>query len=145
MLTNCFSGVNTPMAKQNFIHHVLGYSLMYLSEWTLDYTTVFGIVMLFMEFSTIFSNSRWLMFQHGVSGGNIVQSINSVMLFFSFLICRIYFQVYTVVVSALPFFWFKMVDSTTTTFIYKIVLVTMALGVFVNMLLNFYWAYLIVN
>ena len=101
--------------------------------------------MLLMEFSTIFSNSRWLMFQHGVSGGHIVQSINSVMLFFSFLICRIYFQVYTVVVSALPFFWFKMVESTTTTFIYKIVLVTMALGVFVNMLLNFYWAYLIVH
>ena len=86
------------------------------------------------------------MFQHGVSGGHIVQSINSVMLFFSFLICRIYFQVYTVVVSALPFFWFKMVESTTSsTFIYKIVLVTMSLGVFVNMLLNFYWAYLIVH
>ena len=50
------------MAKQNFVHHVLGYSLMYLSLWTFDFTTVFGIVMLFMEFSTIFSNSRWLMF-----------------------------------------------------------------------------------
>lgn len=36
-------------------------------------------------------------------------------------------------------------DSPSTTFVYKTVLNMMAVGVFINMLLNFYWAYLIVN
>ena len=123
---------------------MIGYGLMYLSLWTFDFTLNFGIVMLFMEFSTIFSNARWLMFQHGMSGGNIYQSINSGLLFFSFLACRIYFQVYTIVVTGLPFFYLKMVQRTDTTLAYKSVLWTMTVGVSINMLLNFYWAYLIV-
>jgi hypothetical protein len=80
-----------------------------------------------------------------MSGGNIIQSINSGFLFVSFLSCRIYFQVYTVIFSGLSFFWLKMFESKNTTIAYKIVLVTMALGVLVNVLLNFYWAYLIVH
>ena len=46
--------------------------------------------------------------------------------------------------AGLPYFWLKM-DSTSTTLVYKIVLGTMTVGVLVNMLLNFYWAYLIVQ
>ena len=62
ILDQLLSGVHTTMGKQTFVHHVLAYTLMYLSLWTYDFTTVFGIVMLFMEFSTLFSNARWVMF-----------------------------------------------------------------------------------
>lgn len=39
----------------------------------------------------------------------------------------------------------KMFENNNTTILYRIVLVTMGLGVLVNVLLNFYWAYLIVH
>jgi len=38
-----------------------------------------------------------------------------------------------------------MVERTDTTIIYKAVLITMTLGVTLNIILNFYWAYLIVQ
>jgi len=67
-----FSGWSTPLEKQNLVHHFLGYFFMYLTQWPNNYTLVLGVVLLFMESTTPFVSGRWLLFEHGVSGGAII-------------------------------------------------------------------------
>ena len=67
---------------------------MYMAQIPNNYTINFGVVSLFMEITTLFINTRWLLFQHKVVGGSCLQSVNSALLFVSFTLCRIVFQLY---------------------------------------------------
>ena len=67
-----FSGWKTPLELQNLVHHILSFSMMYLTQVYNDFTVTISTVYLFVEVSTIFSTPRWLMFDHGVKGGSLI-------------------------------------------------------------------------
>ena len=119
---------------------------MYLTEVPQDFTLVFGVVLLFMEVTSVFTSGRWLMFEHGVPGGSWQQSLNSVFLFFSFLLCRVAFETYVFVRAGLPYIGSVFFDSAAPKHFssgYKVMLFFMGLSVLVNYALNWYWLYLI--
>jgi len=56
---------------------------------------VFGVLLLFTEVSTVFLSLRWLLHTHGM-GESKWYAVNALAMFFSFLTCRVGFQMYTV-------------------------------------------------
>lgn len=64
--------------------------------------TVYAANMMWQEFSTIFVAVRYLLFFYGVKGGDFRQTLNSFMLFFSFIFTRSVFQIYCAVAIVSP-------------------------------------------
>lgn len=75
---------------------------MYLTQWPNNYTLVLANVLLFMEITTHFVSGRWLLFEHGFTGGCLIQTICSVCLFFSFIFCRVVFETIVFYKSSIP-------------------------------------------
>jgi len=62
----------SPLEKQNLIHHILSFGVMWMTEATNQYPLVLAVVLLFMEGSTPFACGRWVLKTHGVTEGNLV-------------------------------------------------------------------------
>ena len=62
----------------------------------MDFMVVFGVMLLFMEISTIFVSLRWLLYTHGY-GGSIWYALNAGMMFLTFLFGRLIYQVYIII------------------------------------------------
>lgn len=122
---------------------MIGFVTMYSAFWQQDFTVVFGTMLLFMEVSTPFVCLRWLMFAHGVTGGNVIQSTNSFLLFFSFLGGRVFWQIYACLFVGVPWLWDMYFVNENVPTGYLALLAWMQLAVAINVILNFYWAFLI--
>jgi len=75
------------------LHHCLSILNLYAGFAFMNFTINFGIVLLFTEISTIFICLRWFLYTHGY-GHSTFAAINSIMVFFTFLIFRLGFQVF---------------------------------------------------
>lgn len=102
-------------------------------------------MLLFMEISTHFIATRWLLFDHKVVGGTFLQTLNTVLLAVTFIFGRVFFQIYVVIFYGSPWLRNALLTSGSYDKTYKAVLATFALSVFVNMILNFYWSWLIIK
>ena len=117
---------------------------MLCTFWKQDFLLVFSVAIIHMEISNWFVNARWLFFKHGWSGASLVQGINSVLLFIAFMFGRVIFQLYIVFFFQLP--WLnKLVKGDTAQIEYKVLAVEVTILLFCNVLMNLYWASLIVN
>ena len=102
-----------------------------------------GAIFIFLEVSTPFVCARWLFFHHGLKG-SIVQNINTMFLFVTFIFGRVLVQAYLVYYYAID--WVSMMlAKEDVSLVYKAVLVEMSICVLLNVGLNFWWSYLILK
>ncbi len=67
----------------------------YQTLYFMDFMVVFGVMLLFIEASTVFMSLRWLLYTHNL-GESKWYAINAVVMFLTFLTCRLGFQLYIV-------------------------------------------------
>lgn len=119
---------------------------MYVGQWTNCYAIVIFLVILFMESTTWFVSGRWLLFEHGVSGGSILQTINSAMLFLTFIVCRVGFETYVIAMSGIPYLFAVYVNGEiSTTLAYRVLFAFMTTSLLITYALNWYWLGLIIR
>ena len=108
----------------------------------MDFTVVFGVMLLFMEISTTYVSMRWLLYKHHLSRGPLY-AINAVALFLFFLFGRLFYQVYIT-------FWIggplvaNAMEKKSLTFYQGIVILEMTVMVILSLVLNLYWFYLMI-
>ena len=127
------------------VHHGVAFLNYYLAFWHQDFTIAGGTAFIFLEISGPFVNGRWLMFDHGIGSGTILQTINTVLLFFTFMFGRVVFQIFLVFTYCSPWVYYMLYDNPEVTTTYKIILCEMSLAIVINMILNFGWAWLIIR
>lgn len=137
-----FTGFQTPIDKQTFLHHVISFFNLYIAFWQQDFTVTIGAALLFMEISTPFICTRWLFFHHGLAGSTL-QNLNTGILWITFILGRVAVQAYLLVNFGSVWLYDTWFVRDGVTAIYKVLLVEMALAVFINILLNIYWSFLI--
>ncbi len=103
-----------------------------------------AVVLLFVEISTHFVAARWLFFDHGVSGDKIIQSVNTLLLCFTFLGGRTVFQIYVGMKYMTPWIYSTMLEDTQEP-VYKGLLILFVISVAINLCLNLFWSWLIVK
>ena len=80
---------------QTYAHHLIATVTFYQTLYFMDFMVVFGVMLLFIEASTVFMSLRWLLYTHNLSESKWY-AINAVAMFLTFLICRLCFQLYIV-------------------------------------------------
>ena len=115
----------------------------YQTLYFMDFMVVFGVMLLFIEVSTIFISFRWLLFTHGL-GESMLYKVNALVSFFMFLLGRVVYQFYIVIcIGAEWVYWEYMRKNLTP---YKALVITeMAIMVVLSIVLNSYWFMLMVN
>jgi len=73
---------------QMLMHHVLSIFNFYGTLVFMNYTMIFGVLLLFTEVSTLFICMRWFLYTHGY-GHSLFAAINSAFIFLAFLTCRL--------------------------------------------------------
>ena len=81
----------------------------------------------------------------GYLGGTLIQNINTMFLVFTFLFGRVCFQLYIVVIYAMPWLWSLYTEKEGVPVEYKFLLVEMQGAVIVNIILNFMWSWLLIK
>mmetsp|Transcript_21647 Transcript_21647/g.15486 ORF Transcript_21647/g.15486 Transcript_21647/m.15486 type:complete len:93 (+) Transcript_21647:453-731(+) len=77
-----------------YIHHSLSIINFYGTISLMNFTLVFGTMLVFTEISTIFLSFRWLLFKHN-KGQSCTMQVNTIIIFFTFLFGRWLFQLIT--------------------------------------------------
>ena len=115
----------------------------YQTLYFMDFMVVFGVMLLFIEVSTIFVSFRWLLFTHG-HGDSHLYKVNALISFVMFLIGRVIFQFYIVFFIGLDWVYWEYERKNLT--LYKALVVTeMAIMVVLSIVLNSYWFVLMVK
>ena len=136
-------GIEKPIDKQSLLHHIVAASQLYLAFWQLGFPLIIGTCFLMLEISSPFVCARWLLFHHGMKGSTL-ETINKVCLAILFISGRCFFYTYLIIAFAVEWctrLWFEEEDISMG---YKIVVLEMVLAVFSNMILNYYWSWLII-
>ena len=127
----------TSLDYQTYAHHIVAATTFYQTLYFMDFCVVFGVMLLFIEASTVFVSARWLLFTHGMSTSKWY-AINSIVAFFTFLTCRIIFQFYIVIEYGFPLVIADYQKKNLT--IYRAFVVTeMGIMVIMSVALNSYW------
>lgn len=66
-------------------------------------------------------------------------------LFFFFIFGRVYLQAYLIINYAIDWLVMMFTDKEDVPIIYKVILAEMATAVLINVVLNFYWSWLIIR
>jgi hypothetical protein len=125
-------------------HHVFGVILMLPSIYFMNGMTNYAANMMWQEFSTIFVAFRYLLFFYGVKGGDLKQSLNSFMLFFTFIVTRSAFQIYCTVAIVTPMIY-QIEFKETHKLAYELFGVAYFAGAWFNVYLNVNWSSLIIK
>ena len=131
-----------PLDLQTYAHHLILALTFYQTLFFMDYMCVFGVMLLYMEISTIFMNMRTLLFHHGMQN-TLGYAINSLAFFFAFM-ARVVYQFYIC-------FWIGielLIDEygRKKLSFYKFTVITeMAIMVILSLILNTYWAWLCIQ
>ena len=134
---------NTALDYQTYAHHLVATATFYQTLYFMDFMVVFGVMLLFIEISTIFLSMRWLLFTHG-QGQSGIYKINAIASFFMFLLGRIIYQFY--IVFFLGADWVAREYSKKNLSLYQGTVITeMAIMVILSIVLNSYWFILMVN
>ena len=115
----------------------------YQTLYFMDFMIVFGVMLLFIEISTIFISMRWLIFTHG-HGDSMLYKVNALVSFFMFFLGRVLYQFYIVIFIGIDWVYWEYMRKNLTP--YKALVITeMATMVVLSIVLNSYWFMLMVN
>jgi len=131
----------TTMDIQMYIHHVLSIFNFYGTIFLMNFTLVFGTMLIFVEISTIFISIRWLLFKHDM-GASKWMAINTILIFFTFCFGRWIFQLVT------SFGWglkgvMEELDSKILKQWKVVLMIEMAISVGLSIIINTFWMMLV--
>ena len=124
-------------------HHIIAVFTFYGTLVFMNFTTVFGVMLLFVELSTTYICIRWLLYTHRLHR-TCCQTVNTIVCFFTFLFGRLIFQVFILFAYGYPLL-IKMFDEEEMPWWKVALIVEMALSISVSALMNAYWMYLIIH
>ena len=128
--------------KQMIGHHIIAFVTFVSTLAFMNFTVVFGVVLLFVEVSTTYISIRWLLYTHK-QHRTACATFNAIVIFFTFLIGRLVFQIGVLFGYGYP----KLIDMFQDESLpwYKVTLIIfMFLALTVSALMNIFWMYLIV-
>ena len=128
---------NTALDYQTYAHHLVATATFYQTLYFMDFMVVFGVMLLFIEVSTIFVSFRWLLFTHG-HGDSQLYKVNALISFVMFLLGRVVFQFYIVFFIGLDWVYWEY-ERKNLTFYKALVVTEMAIMVILSIVLNSYW------
>jgi hypothetical protein len=126
-----------------YIHHAVSVVNFYGTLVFMNFTVTFGVLMLFTEISTIFICLRWFLYTHGY-GHSCFAMVNTIIVFFAFLLCRVTFQVFAVFGYGLPLL-VQQFKSETMNWWQVTLMLEMAAAILASVLLNAFWMGLIIH
>ena len=110
-----------------------------------DFTVTVGCAFIVIEISTPFICSRWFMFDHKIPSGHILHTTNTILLSFFFIFGRVFFQLYVIAYYAAPWIYYMYNVAEGVSQLYLLILLEMQASVLINVILNFYWSFLIIR
>lgn len=134
---------NSALDYQTYAHHIIAVCTFYQTLYFMDVMVVFGVMLLFMEISTVFVSLRWLLFTHGYSHTKWYVA-NAICMFFTFLLGRLIYQVY-ICVWYLGDWVYAEYMKKNLTFYQGTVIAEMAIMVLLSIVLNSYWMWLMIK
>lgn len=139
----CVIKGDTALDYQTYAHHIVAVCTFYQTLYFMDVMVVFGVMLLFMEISSIFVSMRWLLFTHGYAQSKWYAA-NAICMFFTFLLGRLIFQVY-IVVWYLGDWVYAEYMKKNLTFYQGTVVTEMVIMVILSIVLNSYWMLLMIK
>jgi len=106
----------------------------------MDFCVVFGTMLLFTECSTFFLAIRYFLYTHELSN-SISYYMNALVMFFVFLVGRLYYQIYISFILGIPFVYDK-AEWDKLKPLPVFILLQMGAIVVASLILNFYWFWL---
>ncbi len=137
--------LQTPLQKQYAIHHIVGWGLLTFPLLAHDYFTCVSVAFLSIEISGMFPNTRYLLFQHGFTNTSRVQTLNSMLLAFTFIFGRMPLFAVLLLLSAIPTLWGIVFGHQGYSFLYYCLVAFMIVMFLLVFVLNIYWCYAIVK
>lgn len=116
-----------------------------MSFWQQDFALIAGSVFILIELSTPFVCIRWHLFHHKLVTGHPLQTLNTVSLFLSFIFGRVFYQLIVIIWYAIPWITYMYTEAEGVPLAYYWILAEMQLAVLINVVLNFFWAWLIIR
>ena len=124
-------------------HHVIAFMTFVGTLAFMNWTVVFGVMLLFVEVSTTYICIRWLLYTHK-QHRTVCHTINALTIFLTFLLGRLVFQLGVLFGIGYP----RLIDMFQDEALswYKVFLVIfMFLAITVSALMNVFWMWLIIN
>ena len=132
-----------PSDMQNIGHHIIAITTFCGTLFFMNFTVVFGVMLLFVEVSTPFVCIRWLIYAHDAQG-SVWNAVNSIMIFLSFLLGRLTFQLYILFTFGYPKLT-KMFKESTMPYWKVTILMQMFAAITIAAFMNIYWMWLIIK
>lgn len=139
----CFAiGTFNTYDKQMIGHHVVAFLTFIGTLVFMNWTVVFGVMLLFVEVSTTYISIRWLLYTHK-QHRTVCNTINAFIIFLTFLFGRLVFQIGILCAIAYPKL-FEMFADEHLQWWEVLICIFMFMAITVSALLNCFWMYLIV-
>lgn len=132
----------TTYDKQMIGHHTIAFVTFISTLVFMNWTVVFGVVLLFVEVSTTYICLRWLLYTHKLHR-TTCHFINAILIFITFLFGRLVFQAYVLFGTGYPKLFEMFGDETLPWWKVMLVLI-MFMAITVSAMMNIFWMYLIV-
>lgn len=128
---------------QTYAHHIIATVTFYQTLYFMDFLVVFGVMLLFMEISTLFVSMRWLLYTHGYAQSKWY-ALNAIMMFVTFLLGRLVYQIYILVGFGADWIYAEYMKKNLTLYTWTVI-TEMAVMVLLSILLNSYWMLLMIK
>lgn len=125
-----------------YVHHIVALVSFFLTFYFMNYTLVFGVMVLFTEISSAYISMRWLFYTHS-SGNSTYSKLNTFWAAITFFLGRLVFQNCILFAMGTPLY-FEQWKSGTLTWFGGFILIEFGLAISASTLMNCFWMYLIV-
>jgi hypothetical protein len=126
-----------------YVHHIISVINFYCTLIFFNFTIAIGVELLFVEIGTFFVCIRWLLYTHK-HGHSVAATINAIMIFLSFLFCRVLFQMVVIVGYGLPLL-VRQFKTWTMNSASVILILEMSFTLCLSLLMNIFWMGLIIK
>ena len=128
---------------QLIFHHIIAIITFCGTLFFLNFTVIFGVMLLFVEVSTPFICIRWLIYAHGVES-SVWNNVNSFCIFLTFFFGRMLFQIYILFTYGYPLLT-NMFREEDLPYWKVTLLMQMYAAITVAAVMNVYWMWLIIK
>ena len=123
-------------------HHVIAFVTFMGTLVFMNWTVVFGVMLLFVEVSTVYICIRWILYTHK-NHRTTFHTINAFLIFVTFLFGRLIFQIFILFGYGYPKLY-DLFGEKNLNVLKVLVLVMMFMAITVSCLMNIFWMYLII-
>ena len=128
---------------QMIVHHIISVITFLGTLVFMNFTVIFGVMLLFVEVSTTYICIRWLLYTHRLHR-TCCQTVNTILCFVTFLLGRLIYQIFILFAYGYPKLG-NMFDDLNMPWWKVTLIVEMTLAITVSALMNTYWMFLIIH